>query len=370
MPELDLISVEPQVEAVVIRQLHMPIDPPIRSGIHHISGIDTVFVELRAGGERGLGYAFAFSSHQAAAIRLLAVELAELVKNAPPRGVRAHWQAMWSHINFIGREGPAALAVAAVDTALWDLLARTARLPLYGLLGAADPSTRIYAAGGWLSWPVHAVIEEAQHFKGAGYHGYKMRVGGPDWREDVRRTEAVREAVGDEFALMVDANQAWSVETAMRAGRALESADLTWIEEPVEAEDLAGSSRVADELATPIAVGETVWGVRGFQRVLEESAGDVIQLDLMRCGGVTGFITIMSMVEARRLPVTSHLFTPISAQLMAAAPAAYMVEHLPSWFDPLFEERPLIERGRIRPSQGPGLGLTLAESAIARWEVP
>jgi L-alanine-DL-glutamate epimerase-like enolase superfamily enzyme len=242
-------------------------------------------------------------------------------------------------------------------------------MPLYRMLGGADGGTPVYGAGGWLSWRLEEVIAEAQRFQAAGYHGYKMRIGSRDWREDVRRVRAVREAVGTNFALMVDVNQAWSVETSLRAGRELESADLTWIEEPVEAEDLTGSHRVADELLTPIAVGETVWGTRGFQRLLDEPAGDVIQLDLMRCGGITRFLAITAMVEARRLPVTSHLFTPISAHLMATTPAAYMVEHLPSWFDPLFEQGPLIEGGRIHPSRSPGLGLTIAEPLVSSWEV-
>lgn len=369
MPETELWAAELRIEATAVRQFHMPIDPPIRSGIHRISGIDTVLVELRADGEHGIGYAFAFSPGQAAAIRAIAVELSDLVRRNSPRGVRAHWQAMWAHTNFIGREGPGTMAIAALDTALWDLVGRTAGLPLHRLLGTADPATAVYAAGGWLSWPIEVVIEEAKAFQSAGYHGYKMRVGSHDWNEDVRRTLAVREAVGADFALMVDVNQAWSVDTCLKAGPELEAAELAWIEEPVDAQDLAGSRRVAGELATPVAVGETVWGHRGFQELLNAQAGDVIQLDLMRCGGVTEFLAIAEMVEACRLPITSHLFTPISAHLMAGIGGACMIEHLPAWFDPLFEEKPVVAKGVVSPSDGPGLGLTLDESAVALWEI-
>lgn len=369
MHDTDAVAGEPKIDAVVVRQLEMPIEPPIRSGIHHITGIHTVFVELQAEGVLGVGYAFAFTRYQAATIRALAVELGDLVRAGSPCGVRAHWEAMWAHTNFIGHEGPATMAMAAIDTALWDLLARTAGMPLYRLLGAATPATAVYAAGGWLSWPLEDVVEEAQSFQAARYDGYKMRIGSPNWKEDVRRVYAVREAVGPDFALMADVNQAWSVETCLRAGRELEAADLAWLEEPVNAQDLAGSRRVADALDTPVAVGETVWGRRGFQQLLDAEAGDVIQLDLMRCGGVTEFLAITALVETRRLPMTSHLFTPISAHLMAATNNAYMIEHLPAWFDPMLEEQPVIEGGKIRPTDSPGIGLTISQSAIARWEV-
>jgi mandelate racemase len=260
------------------------------------------------------------------------------------------------------------MALSAIDTALWDLLAREAGLPLYRLLGADEPATPAYSAGGWLSWPVERVIEEALSFKEQGYRAYKMRVGGAEWREDVRRVYAVREAVGD-MGLMVDVNQAWSVSTALRAGRELEAAELLWIEEPVEAQDHAGHARVAAELVTPIAAGETLWGRRGLQDLLDAGGVDVIQLDLMRCGGIGEFVALALLADVRRLPVTSHMFTPISAHLMASIGNAYMVEHLPGWFDPLFDERPIVVDGIVRPSEEPGLGLTLSEEAVAKWQV-
>jgi mandelate racemase len=347
----------------------MPIDPPIRSGIHNIAGVETIVTELEAGGERGVGYAFAFSRAEATAVRALAVELGQMVTAAPPRGPRAHWRAMWQHINFIGQEGPAVMALAAIDTALWDLLARAARLPLHALLGADARAVPAYAAGGWISWSVEEVIEEACAFRDSGYRAYKMRVGQPDWREDVRRVYAVREAIGDEMGLMVDVNQAWSVATALRAGNELEGAELLWIEEPVEAQDIRGTVQLSRELRTPVAAGETLWARRGFQSLLDAGGSDVVQLDLMRCGGIAEFGAIATLADALRLPVASHMFTGISAHLMAAAPNAYMIEHLPGWFDGLFEELPVIRDGLVHPSSGPGLGLTLSQDAVSKWQV-
>jgi mandelate racemase len=366
-PEL-LTPLEP-LEEVVVHRLAMPLEKPIRSGIHRIAGIHTVLVEARAGGETGVGYAFAFTANEAAAIAAIGEDLIDVVGAAPNRGVRAYWSAMWDHLNFIGHEGPGAMAMAAIDTALWDLLARQAGLPLYRLLGAAGGEVEAYAAGGWLSWSVEQVIEEARLFADAGYRAYKMRVGSEDWRVDLERVRAVREALDRDVGLMIDVNQAWDVDTALAAGAALEELGLLWIEEPVDAQDHAGQALLAAELRTRVAAGETLWGRRGFEQLLAAGGVDVVQLDLMRCGGITPFLAIAALVEASGRPVTSHLFTPISAHLLAATERPLMAEHLPAWFDPLFEEAPRIVDGLLLPGEAPGLGLTLSGAALERWEV-
>jgi L-alanine-DL-glutamate epimerase-like enolase superfamily enzyme len=358
----------PAVEEVRLTRLAMPLEEPIRSGIHAIDSIHLFVVEASGGGSTGLGFAFSFRPNEIAAVAAIGADLAEVVK-ARPRGVRSHWQAMWDHLNFIGHEGAGVMAMAAIDTALWDLLAREAGLPLYRLLGAAEPGVDVYGAGGWLSWPIERVIEEAHSFAAAGYGAYKMRVGSPQWRDDVERVRAVREAIDPGMGLMVDANQAWSVDVAIQVGQALEDVGLIWIEEPTDAQDHAGQARLARELRTPVAAGETLWGRRGFTQLLAAGGVDVVQLDLMRCGGITPFMAIVPLVEATRVPVTSHLFTPISAHLLAASSRPYMAEHLPSWFDPFFAQPPRIVDGTLLPTEGPGIGLELAATARERWEV-
>ncbi len=356
-----------ELERVRLRRFAMPLEEPIRSGIHNIDSIHLFVAEAEANGNHGIGFAFAFRPNEIAAVAAIGEDLAAVVE-AEERGVRAHWQAMWDHLNFIGHEGAGVMAMAAIDTALWDLLAREAGLPLYRLLGAAEPGVGVYGAGGWLSWPLQQVVAEAQSFAAAGYRAYKMRVGSPDWREDVERVRGVRAALDPEVGLMIDVNQAWSVDVALRAGNELEDLGLLWIEEPTDAQDHAGQARLARELRTPVAAGETLWGRRGFQQLLEAGGVDVVQLDLMRCGGITPFLAIAALVEPTRAPVTSHLFTPISAHLLAASSRPYMAEHLPSWFDPFFAAPPRIEDGVLLPSEGPGLGLELAPRTAA-WEV-
>jgi mandelate racemase len=358
----------PEIERIEIFRIAMPLDPPIRSGIHLIDGIYTTVIEVCGGGHTGIGYSFAFSANELRAVAALAEDLAAVVERANA-GVRASWQAMWDRLNFIGRVGPGAMAMAAIDTALWDLLARRAGVPLYRLLGGSAPALEVYGAGGWLSWSVEQVIAEARWFASAGYRAYKMRVGGPDWREDVHRVRAVRAALPAELGLMIDANQAWSPDVALRACRELDDLGLLWIEEPLDAHDYRGQAELSRTLLTPVAAGETLWGRRDFERLLEAGGVDVLQLDLMRCGGITPFLSIAAMVETAGLPVTSHLFTPVSAHLLATLPGAYMAEHLPSWFDPLFEQEPVISDGLLGVGSDPGLGLTLSRDAVERWRL-
>jgi L-talarate/galactarate dehydratase len=168
---------------------------------------------------------------------------------------------------------------------------------------------------------------------------------------------------------MVDVNQAWTAETALQAGRELEDVGLLWIEEPIDAQDYAGQARLSRELRTPIAAGETLWGRQGFQQLLDAGGVDVIQLDLMRCGGITPLLGIAELVESYGLPISSHLFTEISAHLLGTTPGGQMAEHLPSWFDPLFDHAPRIVEGRLLPREDPGIGLRLAPAAVERWEV-
>ena len=350
----------PTVEQLEVRRTSNLLPEPIASGIHRIDRIECVLVTACGRGEIGCGYAFCFSEAEAVAIEALTQELAKSVEGRPVHLVRSIWSDLWRQTNFIGHAGPPLMALSALDMATWDLLARTAKLPLYRTLGAARDSVSVYSAGGWLTLGVDALCEQALAAQAAGFPGYKMRVGNPDWRSDVARVSAVRQALGDEMLLMVDVNQAWDVRTALKAAREFEELDLAWIEEPVDVHDLAGCAAVAAAVETPIAGGETVWGPNGLMDVLRAGAVDILQPDLMRCGGITGFLSIAQAADALGVPVISHLYTPISAHLMATTPRSDLVEYIPGWFDDLFTEAPAIDRGRITLDDSPGTGIVFA----------
>jgi L-alanine-DL-glutamate epimerase-like enolase superfamily enzyme len=355
----------PVVEEIDVQRASVPMQQRITSGIHTIDTIDCVLVTLHAEGQIGCGYAFCFSEDEAAAIEIFARRFLEVVRRRPAHLIRAHWHELWRQTNFIGHAGPPLMALSAFDMALWDLTARLARQPLYRMLGAARDEVRVYAAGGWLSLDIEALCAEAVAMKSAGFPAYKMRAGNPAWRGDVERVKAVRDAIGDAMELMVDVNQAFDVATAIRFGRALEPCNLSWIEEPVDAHDVSGCARVAAAVDVPIAAGETVWGPQGLLELVRADAVAVLQPDLMRCGGITGFLAVSSAAESSGCQVISHLYTPISAHLMATTSLSDFVEYIPGWFDPLFAESPSIEAGHIRLGASTGAGIAFAAAHVS-----
>lgn len=354
----------PAIEEIDVERRSVRMRERMTSGMHVIDTIDCVLVSLHADGHTGYGYAFCFSPEEAAAIEIFARQFSDLVRGRPAHLIRARWQELWHRTNFIGHAGPPLMALSAYDMALWDLAARLAGQPLYRMLGAARDEVRVYAGAGWLSFDEEALLADALAMKSAGFTAYKMRAGSTDWRQDVARVRAVRDTIGDDMELMVDVNQAFDVATAIGFGRALEACNLSWIEEPVDAHDVSGCARVATAIDVPIAAGETVWGPSGLLELIRANAVGILQPDLMRCGGITGFLTAAAAAEANGVKVISHAYTPISAHLMATTVASDLVEYIPGWFDSLFAEAPAIDGGCIRlgSSTGTGISFTSADA--------
>ncbi len=196
----------------------------------------------------------------------------------------------------------------------------------------------------------------------------KMRIGRADFMTDIERVRQVRAALGDDTALLVDANQAWPEDVAIRAGRLLEPLDIFWLEEPVFYADLDGCARVAAALDMRVATGETSYGSAAMKQHLEARAADVLMPDLQRMGGITGYLNAAALCAAYHQPVSSHLFSEASAHVLAAQPHGLMLEHM-EWWEDLFENPLEIEGGQVVLSDGPGLGLTLSDKALARFAV-
>jgi L-alanine-DL-glutamate epimerase-like enolase superfamily enzyme len=247
--------------------------------------------------------------------------------------------------------------MSAIDTALWDIAGKAAGKPLYQLLGGYRSEIEAYASQGlWLHNTPDELAEEARTFVEQGFRGVKMRLGKPNPLEDLERVRIVREAVGPDVVLMVDVNQVWDAKTAIRMGRELEEFNLFWIEEPVPAHDLSASAEVRAALATPICTGETNYTHLEFRRLLETKAADILMPDLMRMGGITGWVKVAHLCQAHNVPVTPHLFMEVSAHLAGACPNAIWQEYQPWWMD-CFKEPIRFADGKLLLSDRPGLGL-------------
>jgi L-alanine-DL-glutamate epimerase-like enolase superfamily enzyme len=256
-------------------------------------------------------------------------------------------------------------AIAAIDIALYDLKAKRAGLPLAKLLGAYRDSVQTYnTSGGFLHAPIEEVKERATQSLAEGIGGIKIKVGHPDSTVDLARVTAVREHLGDNVPLMVDANQQWDRTTAMRFGRVLEQFGLIWIEEPVDAYDAEGHAQLARALDTPIATGEMLSSVAEHIALIEHRSVDIIQPDAPRIGGITPFLRLAALADQANLQLAPHFAMEIHLHLAATYPREPWVEHF-EWLNPLFNERLEIRDGRMWLPNRPGLGFTLSEQALA-----
>ena len=289
-----------------------------------------------------------------------AKEVADLLIGEDPSDIpRLYERLLWAGAS-VGRSGLATQALAALDVALWDLKAKRADLPLAKLIGAHRDSVRTYnTSGGFLSAPLEEVRENAARSLSSGIGGIKIKVGHPDAAVDRARVQAVRETIGEDTPLMVDANQQWDRPTALRMGRWLEQFDLVWIEEPLDAYDVEGHRQLADALDTPIATGEMLASVAEHVRLIDARACDILQPDAPRVGGITQFLKLATLADHAGLQLAPHFAMEIHLHLAAAYPREPWVEHF-DWLDPLFEERLETEDGRMLVPDRPGLGITLS----------
>jgi L-alanine-DL-glutamate epimerase-like enolase superfamily enzyme len=357
------------VRAARTHHLSLPLPRHYVSGIHDYRATENVLLELDVGDAVGVGYAFAFLPGHARAIREIVCDLAETLVGREVDDVRAIWTELWRRLDFVGQTGLATIALGAVDMALWDLLGKRAGLPLHSLLGSVGDTLPVYASGGWFTCDKDELVEEAREFAAAGYAGYKIKIGHADPRIDLDRVEHLLARVEGEIDVMVDVNQAWSREQAIAAGRELQALGVTWIEEPVASRDIESSRRVREGLEIPVAAGESVFTRDGFARLIEGEGADVLMPNVARCGGPSQFMVVAALADANHLPISSHTYTEVSAQLMAASPNAGLVEYIPGWWDALFDEAPRVRDGAIALPDAPGLGITFSERAIAECSV-
>lgn len=331
-----------------------------------LAAVSLLFAEIEtAQGHAGLGFSYSLRTGGPAQYAH-AQELAPLLIGEDPNDIARLWSKLaWASAS-VGRGGVAAQAIAAFDTALWDLKARRAALPLSKLLGAQRHSVRCYnTSGGYLQASIEEVIDKATQSRERGIGGVKMKVGQPDRRLDLQRVEVMRKHLGDEAPLMVDVNQQWDRITALRMGRVLEQYQLEWIEEPLDAHDVAGHAALAAQLDTPVGTGEMLTSATEALDYVDTGAVDVIMHDAPRMGGITPFLKVARAAEQRGMIMAPHFVMEIHLHLAAAYEHQTWVEHF-EWLEPAFNERLEIRDGHMLVPDRPGLGLSLHER-VAGW---
>ena len=327
--------------------------------------IAMLFAEIETkDGHRGLG--FSYSKRAGGPGQFAhAKEIAPALLGEDPSDISRLWTKLsWAGAS-VGRSGMAVQAIGAFDVALYDLKARRAGLSLSKLLGSQRDSVRCYnTSGGFLHTPIDQLVVNASASIERGIGGIKLKVGQPDGKLDIRRVETVREHLGDDVPLMVDANQQWDRPTAQRMCRIFEQFNLIWIEEPLDAYDNEGHAALAAAFDTPIATGEMLTSAAEHGELIRHRAADYLMPDAPRVGGITPFLKIAAQAEQAGLMLGPHFAMELHVHLGAVYATEPWVEHF-DWLEPLFNERLEIANGRMLVPTRPGLGLSLSEQCRA-----
>lgn len=273
-------------------------------------------------------------------------------------------QKLAKRFRLLGTQGLVGIALAAIDMALWDALARLNNTSLVRLLGGVEKPVRPYGAVGYDG--VIGSAKVAEDWAKRGFTGVKAKIGYPTVQEDVAVVRAMREAVGDDVAIMVDYNQCLTPTEAVERLRVLDDEGLTWVEEPTLAHDYAGHALVARAARTPIQCGENWWGTLDMQHALDAQASDFVMPEVMKIGGVTGWLRAAALAHARNIRVSNHLWPEISAQLLCCTPTAHWLEYA-DWWNPILAAPLRIEKGLAWIDNAIGTGVEWDAGAVDQF---
>jgi L-alanine-DL-glutamate epimerase-like enolase superfamily enzyme len=349
----------------------IPTDAPESDGTLAWDSTTLVLAELEAGGMHGIGYTYADTATAA----LIRDKLAPLLHGADALQTAARWQDMVRAVRNLGRPGICSMAIAAVDTALWDWKARRLDLPLATLLGAVRQAIPAYGSGGFTSYSEERLRDQLAGWVQDGMRMVKMKVGrAPE--QDTARVRAARAAIGDGPQLFVDANGAYGRKQALALAQAFAQSGVSWFEEPVSSDDLAGLRLLRDRAPAGMAItaGEYGYDLPYFRRMLETQAVDVLQADATRCAGITGFLGAAALCEAFNVPLSSHCAPTLHLPLCCAARPAI---HLEYFHDHVRIERLLFDGAPVPDGNGmlapdlsrPGLGIEFKRQDARCYEV-
>lgn len=274
--------------------------------------------------------------------------------------------------HFVGRVGAARVGIAAIDFALWDIACKVSNLPLWQYLGACRDKVKAYSTdGGWLSWSVDDLVNDASRLVARGFDAVKIKLGRPDPREDYDRIRAVRNAVGPNIKIMTDVNCAWTLSTARYWGNKLSEFDIFWLEEPMLPEDIKGHAQLASSIHVPIAVGETIYTKYTFRDYIESGACSIVQADATKLLGIGEWLEVAALANSYNLPVVPHtnVQQKLHVQLAAATPHCIMVENCYESINDIWEEPIFVKNGYYNLPQQPGVGLKIRDEVIQKHRI-
>lgn len=354
--------------SVTVRPVLLPLRRPVVSKVGHFADWPLILIDLET--EEGITGRSYLEPYLKDSARYLAPILRDLAAARVGKPIRPleDFQAARKSLNLVGYEGLTMIAIAGLDMAAWDALAKGAGLPLAAFLGASVGTVPAYNSNGlWLGSPPAAMGEEAAELVAeGGFDGLKLRLGRDRLADDLAALASIRAAVGEDVKLMVDFNQGLTRGDALRRCHELDDEGLYWFEEPTTYDNVPAYAQLARELRTPLQVGENFYGPRDLARFIDAGAADFVMPDLMRIGGVSGWIRSVPIAGAHAIPVSTHLYPEVAAHLMRATETAHWLEWQ-DWAYPILQEPFPLAGGKLTVPDRPGCGIEWDEKAVARY---
>jgi mandelate racemase len=351
-----------KIESIRVRPVIVPF--VTRTAAGDVTQAPLALVDLTTSdGVVGCSYIFTYTNVALKPVCDLIEAFAKLVIGKPVAPLAAE-SALVSRMRLLGDTGLITLAISAIDMACWDALAKSVKLPLARLLGGDITPIKCYLSVGMDG--AAGAEKAAETAVAKGFGALKIKIGFPNFADDLEAVERARWVLGDKAGLMIDYNQSLDVPEALRRCGKLDDMGLMWIEEPTLQDNYSGNAKIAAALRTPIQIGENWYGTREMAKSMAAGASDLAMLDLMKIGGVTGWLRPARLAEDAGLPVSSHLFPEMSTHLMCVTPTAHWIEYI-NLADPILAEPMQVSKGMIHLSESPGSGVQWDEDAVARY---
>jgi mandelate racemase len=356
----------PRIQSLRVRAVRVPMPHPHQTASGTVSESPLVLTDaIMDNGVIGHSVIFTYTPVALKPTAELIQNLEVLVKDEPLAPAEIE-EKLIRRFRLLGTQGLVGMALSAIDMALWDAFARTHSTSLVRLLGGVEKPIPAYGAVGYDG--VEGSARVAGDWAKQGFTGVKAKIGYPTVQEDMAVIRAMRQAVGDTVAIMVDYNQSLTPAEAVQRLRVLDDEGLTWVEEPTLAHDYAGHALIAREVKTPIQCGENWWGPLDMQHAIDAQASDFMMPDVMKIGGVTGWLRAAALAQTKGIRLSNHLWPEISTQLLSVTPTAHWLEYA-DWWNPILSEPLQIQNGMANVAGSMGTGVAWDERAVEKFLV-
>ena len=357
-----------RIRGVTLTPVEVPLKLALGTSADNIRTAPLLLIDLHTEeGITGQSYLFCYRRSGMKAIAAVLQDAVDLLhgRSAEPLTLAA---TLSRRMALIGNVGVVRMALSGLDVAVWDAHAKAAGLPLATLLGAGPGRLRAYNSNGLGLLGVRGTATQVMPLLERGFTALKLRLGYPGMKEELDVLHAVRALLPSTSQLMVDYNQALSLQDALLRGRQLQGQGVYWLEEPIRHDDWNGYATLARELELPIQLGENLDGPKDVLRVIQHQACDLVMPDLARIGGVTGWMQAASVAAAAGVELSSHLYPEVSAHLLLASETRHWLEYV-DWANPILETPLIIEDGHAVVNNTPGVGLRWNAEAVERYTV-